>query len=550
MGKKFPITANPQWFDAKKAEDIIAKPPRSSESDDLMYYVGLMKITQGPMHGKRLSEVILPWQERLVRWIPHVAELAVKCGKGSGKSVLVAGIALGMVMRWVATRSHKRGLVVIMAANIDSANIVFGHIYEAILADDHLKNAFKSNARGRSLTHKESGIVIQVIPPRKNRAVGLRPGLLLVDELHEAAAVTEFDDVLRQLILGGQNWPDFTQISITTAPIDRGKGYYVEWLTRARAVRDGKVKNPRLLPALFEFPVLERPDIEPEDEKYWYFGMPSLITRKGGKGTMDASAMRMELDDATQDLNVVGSGAFQNLLSQRLGIEMEERQGGGLTLLAEFWGGNAVNRIPDIYDGLYVACDPSEGLNDPFAVVTLTVSGRMMYVKSRQWVTQEGYDRAPNVLKRIYDEAIAAGELFVRATDEEIEADVHAYCRSIEARSLITPMFGGDALGLAGFKQRFESTLGTYVAVPQNWQLMASFMAAQGAAHAGRLKHLDQPLLSRNVSNLRIEGRQFLKADANIAKAGIEKIDGTMAMLSAIHMKETQPLVVVESMIG
>ena len=57
MGKKLPVTANPQWFNAKKAEDIIAKPPRSTESDDLMYYVGLMKITQGPMHGKRLSEV-------------------------------------------------------------------------------------------------------------------------------------------------------------------------------------------------------------------------------------------------------------------------------------------------------------------------------------------------------------------------------------------------------------------------------------------------------------------------------------------------------------
>lgn len=264
-------TANPDWFNAKNAESIIPVPPKSAESDELLYYVGLTIITQGELAGTRFANVVLPWQERVIRWLPHVAEIAIKCGKGSGKSMAVAAIALGMVMWWASRGVNKRGLVAIMAANIESAKIVFNHINEAVLADPYLKKAFRPNVQSRSLTHISSGIKIQVLPPKLNRAVGLRPNLLIVDELHEAATVNEFDEALAQLKQGGKNWPDFKTICITTAPVERGRGYYVDWLTRARAVRDGKIENNRLLPALFEFPVSQRPDLQVDDKKHWYF---------------------------------------------------------------------------------------------------------------------------------------------------------------------------------------------------------------------------------------------------------------------------------------
>lgn len=470
----------------------------------------------------------------------------------SGKSAMVAAIALGRVMLWVKNQEHRRGLVAVLAANVESARIVFGHINEAILADRHLKKAFKTNVQARSLTHIATGIVIQILPPKLNRAVGLRPGLLIVDEVHEAAKGNEFEEALTQLRQGGKNWRDFCQISITTAPVDRGEGYYVDWLTRARAVRDGKVKNPRLLPALFEFPVLQRPDLDVENPKNWFFGMPSLITEPGGPGTMDAEAMRVELEEATQNLEITGTGDYQKLLSQRLGIEAEERQGGGQTLLAEFWEANTIDIFPQSFESVVVAIDPSAGLADPFAVVMLGKVGGIYYAKARQWLTHEAYDRSNRGLRRIYDQAIKCGELRLAKTADDIAQEAIDAAHEFGNCGQGWPIFGGDALGLAGFSEKARAAFGEYKPVPQGWQLMAAFEAAAGTAHSGALKHLGQPLFTANVKNLRIDNGRLRKADASYVGTdrGLEKIDGAMALLSAIHLSENQESVDVTGMIG
>ena len=550
MGAEGRITANPQWFNATSSVDMIPVPPDGEASDAALYYVGLTKLTQGPLADRRFGEVVLPWQERIVRWLPHVDEIDIKCGKGSGKSFMVSAIALGMVMQWVSEGSHRRGLVAIMAANVESAKIVFTHIHEAILADSHLEKEFKSNVQSRSLTHIRSGIVIQIIPPMLKRAVGLRPVLLIVDELHEAAKASEFQTALLQLTQGGKNWDDFKRITITTAPPERAEGYYIDWLAMARAVRDGRIDNPRLLPVLFEFPVLQRPDLDPDDEAYWYFGMPSLIMEPGGMGTMDAKAMRDELQDALKKLDIAGTETYQNLLSQRLGIEAEERQGSGLTYLADYWETGRADKLPDAGYQLFVALDPSAGLDDPFAMVELRKIGGLFFFHSRQWLTQDGYDKSANVLKRLYDEAIEAGELHLVESSDDIEKEVHAACADLVAAHRDYPLFGGDAAGMAGMAERFRERFGDYMAVPQGWQLMASFEAAVALVHAGRLRHIGQPLLTANVRNLRIMNNRLVKNDGNAKGVGRDKIDAAMAMLSTIHMAETQPLVSVDAMIG
>ena len=65
--------------------------------------------------------------------------------------------------------------------------VVFHHIQEAILADDELRPLFRSNVTAKSLTHETTGIVIQIISCSMKNAVGRRPVLLLLDELHEMA---------------------------------------------------------------------------------------------------------------------------------------------------------------------------------------------------------------------------------------------------------------------------------------------------------------------------------------------------------------------------
>lgn len=547
-------TANPNWFNATKAEDVIPPPPLSQLGDDLVYYCGLTMLTQGPLAGMRFAEAMLPWQKRLIQWLDFVDEVAIKCGKGSGKSFLVAAIALGFVMRSAMQGKHRRGVVAIVAANVESSRIVFQHIMEAVLSDEHLKPLFKTNVQQRTLTHIESGIQIQIIPPTMKRAIGLRPILLILDEIHEAANVSEFTDVVAQLKKGGQNWDDFKLIGITTAPTKKSVGYYLDWLTSARAVRDGRSSNNRLLPALFEFPVIQRPDITTEDSEYWYFGMPSLITEPGGPGTMDVGQMRKELDLALEAIEITGSGDYQSLLSQRLGIELEERQGGGLTVLADLWDSCKVDTLPNLdlgHGSLILAFDPSSGISDPFAAVALYKSDNLNCFLSRQWLTNDGYTRAPNRLRRIYDAAIKAGELFLLDTSDEIATSVIAYGTGLMNQVNGSIIFGGDAAGLSGFKERFESELGEYHSVAQGWQLMAAFNALEGDVHGRAVAHKGQPLLSANIKNLRVVNGRLVKADGH-ADSGIgwDKVDGAFALLSAVMIYPSTASFSVDAMIG
>ena len=56
----------------------------------LTEYLGTLTLTGGDRHGERLE--VLPWQARFVRGaFRQPGDAAVTCGRGNGKSALVAG---------------------------------------------------------------------------------------------------------------------------------------------------------------------------------------------------------------------------------------------------------------------------------------------------------------------------------------------------------------------------------------------------------------------------------------------------------------------------
>ncbi|MEP3329118.1 hypothetical protein [Sedimentitalea sp.] len=207
----------------------------------------------------------------------------------------VAAVALGYVMLSALRGINTRGQIVIMAANIEGARIVFQHIQEAILADDGLRPLFKSNVTAKSLTHESTGITIQIISCSMKNAVGRRPVLLLLDELHEMAQLSEATAAVNQLRQGGANWGrDFKCVAISTMPIAAPAGEFKRQIAYARGVRDGKLLDPEFLPLLYIFPLAERPYLDLLDPGEWWRGMPSLRTAQQ-PGTMDATELKREL---------------------------------------------------------------------------------------------------------------------------------------------------------------------------------------------------------------------------------------------------------------
>jgi phage terminase large subunit-like protein len=340
-------TANPNWASASKPTDLI---PTTDDPHGrgarMVKLCGAYTITQGALHGQRFGDIMLPWQRDLIRYtFGHtdpsghrvVQRVGLIIGKGSGKSILLAALALGVVKDSHQRNVNQRGLVLIVAAGLASAGVVFQAIHASVLSDEHLNGEFKSYTARRALVHGPTGIEIRVVPPDLCAAVGLRPVLLLIDEVHQAAVDSkDFSTVIDQLRRGmGNAGAEALEIAVTTAPAERSVGFYADWSRSMRAIRDGKAKDDSTLPVLYVWPTA-REDLDLEDETQWWRGMPSLIMEAGEPGTMDASMLRKELAQAQQD---EGGKSLELLLSQRMGIEPEERRTSQKAGLAGMWAG-------------------------------------------------------------------------------------------------------------------------------------------------------------------------------------------------------------------
>ncbi len=449
-----------------------------------------------------------------------------------------SGYALGYVMLSAILGINTRGQVVIMAANIEGAKIVFNHILEAILADDELRPLFRSNAQSKSLTHVTSGIVIQIISCSMRNAVGRRPVLLILDELHEMAQLSDATAAINQLRQGGANWGrDFKVLAITTMSIEPPAGEFKRQLAYARSVRGGEIQDPDFLPLLYTFPLTERPDIEPMDPSEWWRGMPSLRTAEQ-PGTMDAAELERELRQAADADDQV---SFALTLSQRLGIERNDSAANAESILHLHFD-KSPRLVPSgPYDFTVAGIDVG-GLDDPAAVCIARrpkAAYRRLELTVHQFLTQTGYDRAPGNLREVYHAAVSNDTLHVYETAEEMQAAMFDLVRQAGA-----DVVGGDEHGIAGFAQAvYENTSKRFVSVPQNWRLCAALASLEARLLDGAISHSHCPLLMANVANLLIEdlpsgNRRLKKRDNRLSGQGFAKIDGIVSVVNAVNLMD------------
>jgi phage terminase large subunit-like protein len=544
-------TANPNWQFAEGPTDLI---PTTSDptkrGERMVRMVGQTLITQGEHAGKRFAEVMMPWQADLVRYTfgqtdakgnREVARVGLLIAKGQGKTVLAAAIALAFVVDSHQRGVNKRGLVLIVAAGIASAGIAFQAIHESVLADEHLREEFKSFTARRALRHVASGIEIRVIPPDLGAAVGLRPVLLLLDEIHQAAVDSkDFSTVIDQARRGGANaGVEFLEIGVTTAPAEKSVGFYSEWVAHMKAVRDGKLQDPSTLPVLYQWPV-ERTELDLGDDTQWWRGCPSLKYSDGDKGTMDATMLRKELLQAQQDQ--VGK-SLELLLSQRMGIEPEQRKTNSKSGLVAMWDQCAtLHGRPQNLAKLAIAFDPSSGVDDLFAVgmATMDADG-VVAVRVTQHILQSGFDKVPSTYRAIYQDAINQRELFVHDTYAQMETAILDSVMAETHAAGCSYIYGGDRWGMSGFAVRAQERLGgEFKDVSQGWKLSAALAETEALMSSSLLEHAGTPLLTWNVSNLVLDTTgsvpKFRKADAGLSGQGASKIDGAMALLSSVEL--------------
>ena len=265
-------------------------------------------------------------------------------------------------------------------------------------------------------------------------------------------------------------------------------------------------------------------------------GLPSL------GATLPTESIVEEYETAK---NSASSEPLALFLSQRLGIEPEDRKAVDGLLLQDKWGdlpraGNVPSNTP-----LWIAFDPSSGADDPSAMIVLWRDGNNVCVTGEQHLTEIGYDRASQHARDLYDRAVKAGELVIHPTAEVMDSKIIEKAKALEEMSGAA-VFGGDKFGRAGFPSRTQTELDAeYHAVAQGWQLQAALSDAEAMAGDLILAHNHQPLLNANIMNLTVEdsgqGRRFSKAGAGLSGQGEAKIDGAMATLPAISLLAAHP---------
>jgi phage terminase large subunit-like protein len=414
---------------------------------------------------------------------------------------------------------------------------------EAILADQTIKGLFKSNVVERTVTHVPSGFVVKIIAPEVKAAAGLRPVLTILDEVAIASHEREYAACVDQLRRGSRNWPDSLEVAITTADPARPVGHYKTELAYARGVRDGLIKDESFLPILYEFPVLERPELDVTDPQEWWRGLPSV-------GHTIALA---ELQDEYREAQAKGSLDMRNFLSQRLGVESDVIAASDESdSIQSLWARGVVTADESTMqqaDVVVIGNDPG-GIADPHGVCILWRANGSLHAIVKQFCVQSAVDNADAEAKAVFDRATLADELFVfdqvTQMDEGIVGLISQIVADVHGGIGCPVIIGGDLYGRAGFSQMLAQTTGMeYRKAQQGFVSGSALSQLEGLIHDGMIKVTGGPLLDSNFTNLKVDEkgqtRRIGKADGWLSGAGHRHIDGVSALLSALTLLSEAP---------
>lgn len=469
-----------------------------------------------------------------------IREFFLSISKKNGKSTLAAGIMLTALIRnW----RHSNELL-ILAPTIEAAQNSFKPAAEMVRADPELHAADEGflhiQDHLRTITHLKTKATLKVVAADAATVVGKKAGFVLIDELWELGKQPRADAMLREAAGGLVSRPEGFVISITTQSDAAPAGVFKDKLDYARQVRDGKVKDRKFLPVIYEFPK----DMQ-EAQAYlnpanFYITNPNLGRSVSAEWLEDE--LRKEIEKGPETRNV--------FLAKHLNVEI------GMNLRSNRWAGaDFWKQASDTFDleiilgrceAVVVGIDGG-GLDDLFG---LTVLGRCRETKhwlswSHAWCHKGVLERRKAIASTLRDFE-ERGELTI-VDDElddiseivEIIADIKA--RGLLAHVAVDPAGLGeftDALAIAGITVENELLKGA----PQGYAMMNAIKTAERKLANGTLKHAHSTLMEWCVGNIKIEPTATA-IRATKQNAGDAKIDPVMALFDAVTVMALNPQV-------
>ncbi len=464
-----------------------------------------------------------------------IEEFLLLISKKNGKSTLAAGIMLTALIRnW-----RYAAELYILAPTLEIANNSFGPASEMVRADAVLMDLLIIQPNIRQITHRVTKAFLKVIAADAETVGGKKGAFVLVDELWLFGKRPHAKAMLMEALGGLVSRPEGFVIYLSTQSDEEPAGVFKEKLDIFRDVRDGKLKDPKKLGVLFEYPAKMLKDEAYLDPANFYITNPNINRSVSLEWMIDKLAEAQRGD-------ISGLNLF---LAKHLNIQIGNSMRANRWPGAEFW-----KRGEDAAITLGVLLDRSEvvipgidggGLDDLFG---LTVVGRCRETKnwlswSHAWCHKGVLERRKSIatvllgFEKLKELTIVDDEL------DDISAIV-AIIADIKARGLLACV-AVDPAGLGEFTDALadiEITVENELlkGAPQGFAMMNAIKTTERKLANRTLKHAPSKLMDWCVGNLKVEPTATA-IRATKQNAGDAKIDPVMALFDAATFMSLNP---------
>lgn len=503
-------------FNELRVADVVGSPAMGEICRPwLVDFVGSVFGAYNPEIGRRL-----------------ITEFFLLISKKNAKSTTAAGIMLTALIRnW-----RQSAEFLILAPTIEIANNSFYPARDMVRADDELSDLFQVQDHLRTITHRGNGATLKVVAADNESVGGKKATGVLIDELWLFGKRANAENMLREATGGLASRPEGFTIFLSTQSDDPPAGVFRQKLLYARGVRDGRIKDKRFLPVLYEFPEGMIKEGAHRDKRNFYITNPNLGS------SVDTEFLEREFLKAEND----GEESMRGFLAKHLNVEIGLALQSDRWVGADFWSQRAeritLAELLKRSDVVTIGIDGG-GLDDMLAIAVL---GRD--AETGDWLLWTHAWIHPIVLERRKAEAARFrdferdGDLtVVKETGQDIK-EVADYVKQVEDSELLDRV-GVDQAGIADIVDEIigrKIEQDRIIAIQQGWRLVGAIKTTERRLSDGDLVHGGSRMMSWCVGNARAEPRGNAIIITKQA-AGSAKIDPLMATLNAVTLMSQNP---------
>lgn len=519
FGPLFPEQADAalRVFEQLRVMDVLGSPTMGEISREwLLQFVGALFGSYDPEAGRRL-----------------ISEFFLLISKKNTKSTSAAGIMLtALILNW-----RQSGEFLIIAPTKEIADNSFAPARDMIRADDELRDLMHVQDHYRTITHRVTNATLKIVAADSEAVGGKKAIGVLIDELWLFGKRANAENMLREACGGLASKPEGFTVSLSTQSDEPPAGVFRSKLLYARGVRDGRIKDNKFLPVLYEFPDAMLKAEAYRDPKNFYITNPNI------GASVDSEFLERELAKADE----AGEESVRGLLAKHFNVEI------GLALKSDAWAG-AMYWEPQADKKLSLAsllerCEvvtagvDGGGLDD---LLGLSIVGRekstgLWLHWAHAWVHPIGLLRRKQDAPRYKDFEKQGDLTIVKHIGDDIDGVVH-HIRECEDAGLLERV-GVDQAGIGSIVDALvaaEIGIDRIVAIPQGWRMVGAVKTTERKLAGGTMIHCGSPLMNWAVGNAKVEPKGNAIAITKEA-SGNGKIDPLMATFNAITLMSLNP---------